>query len=882
MLSKTYSPADIEDKHYKAWETAKTFKSGQKKEATPYALMMPPPNVTGSLHMGHALTYTLQDILVRRRRMQGYDVLYQPGMDHAGIATQTVVERLLQQEGLDRRQMGREKFLEHAWQWKEKSGGMILNQQRKLGISPDWEKSRFTFDEGLNHAVRKVFVDLYKEKLIYRAKRLVNWDPKLLTAVSDLEVKNTEVKGQIWYLRYPLKEQSNTFIIVATTRPETLFGDTAIAVHPEDERYKHLIGKKVILPFVGRELSIIADEYCDPEKGSGAVKITPAHDFNDFVVGQRHHLEIINILDTEARLNENVPKEFQGFDRFEARKKIIQLLEEQELLEKVEDIQQIVPYGERSGVILEPRLTDQWFADAAVLAKPALEAVRSGRTKIVPEQWASTYYHWLENIQPWCISRQLWWGHRIPAWYGPDHQAFVAMDEEEAKHQARTHYGKDVELIQDEDVLDTWFSSALWPFSTLGWPEKTPELQRYYPTATLVTGLDIIFFWVARMMMMGLKFMGEVPFHTVYLHALVRDAEGKKMSKSKGNIIDPLEMMEQYGTDALRFTMAALAAPGRDVKFSTATIEGYRNFATKLWNAARFCEMNECHYDPTFDVRNAKSTINQWMIQEVLLLTKQLDEAMEDYRFHEAASLLYKTIWGKFCDWYLEFAKPSLASEDLHLKEETQKVSAWVLVQFCHLLHPFMPFITEELWQQLSEGKQGLLITRAWPDSNNIWEGEAQKEIEWIIEVIESLRGVRATLNITSSEKLHLWVSEVSPLNVERLKTHKRLIERLARIEDIHFESLAKIAGALQLVIGKDILYLPVGDIIDIAIEKKRLEKNLQETEKELTALKAKLDNQEFMQKAPEEIIDKNNNRHFELVASKDKLTKALQQLSTF
>jgi len=881
MLSKTYSPQDIEEKHYKAWESAKAFQSGQKKNLPPYALMMPPPNVTGSLHMGHALTYTLQDILVRYHRMRGFDVLYQPGMDHAGIATQTVVERLLEQEGLERQQLGREKFLERAWQWKEKSGGMILNQQRKLGISPDWERSRFTFDEGLNHAVRKVFVDLYNEKLIYRAKRLVNWDPKLLTAVSDLEVKNTEVKGQIWHIRYPLKGEENKFIVVATTRPETLFGDTAVAVHPEDERYHHLNGKKVILPLVGREIPIIADDYCDPEKGTGAVKITPAHDFNDFAVGQRHHLEIINVLDIEARLNENTPQEFQGLDRFEARKKILQLLEEKELLEKVEDVPQSIPYGERSGVILEPRLTDQWFADAAVLAKPALEAVRSGRTKIVPEQWAATYYNWLENIQPWCISRQLWWGHRIPAWYGPDGQVFVAIDEQDAIQQAYTHYGKDVELCQDEDVLDTWFSSALWPFSTLGWPEKTPELQRYYPTTTLVTGLDIIFFWVARMMMMGLKFMGEVPFHTIYLHALVRDAEGKKMSKSKGNIVDPLDLMEQYGTDALRFTMAALAAPGRDVKFSTATIEGYRNFATKLWNAARFCEMNDCRYDPTFNFQNAKSTINQWIIKEVHLLTKQLNEALEAYRFHEAASLLYKTIWGKFCDWYLEFAKPLLASDDLALKDETQKVSAWVLVQFCHLLHPFMPFISEELWQQLSEGKQGLLMTQPWPQFTEE-EIEAQKEISWVIELIESLRGTRATLNVSASEKLHLWAPEVSALTAERLKTHKRLIERLARLEAIHIEPLAITSGTLQLVVGDDILYLPLGDIIDVEAEKKRLTSSLTENEKELIALQTKLNNPEFVQKAPEEIIEKNQARHTELQATQQKINKALQQLSAF
>ncbi len=627
MLDKTYQPQNFEGDIYRAWEDARAFAAGRgdRETAKPFAVVIPPPNVTGSLHMGHALNNTLQDVLVRFERMRGRDVLWQPGTDHAGIATQMVVERqLMERQEPNRRALGREKFIKRIWKWKEESGNTIVGQLKRLGASCDWSRLRFTMDEGLSKAVRKVFVELHRAGLIYKDKRLVNWDPEMLTAISDLEVEQIETKGHLWHLRYPIEgvafdpEDPSTFIVVATTRPETMLGDTAVAVHPDDERYNHLVGKNVILPIVGRRIPIVADEYSDPEKGSGAVKITPAHDFNDFEVGRRHALPMINVLSQDARLLLHPNPEFMegleltpqlhatilemnGVFRFAARTMIVDRLEAEGLLEKIEDYLHTVPHGDRSGAVIEPFLTDQWYVDAATLAKPAIEAVKRGRTTFVPKNWESTYFHWMENIQPWCISRQLWWGHQIPAWYGPDGHAFVAETEADAKAQAKAHYGKDEKLKQDEDVLDTWFSSALWPFSTLGWPDKTPELGRYYPTDVLVTGFDIIFFWVARMMMMGLHFMEEVPFRDVYIHALVRDEKGQKMSKSKGNVIDPLELIDSYGADALRFTLAAMAAQGRDIKLSGARVEGYRNFATKLWNAARFAEMNDCAPRADFD-----------------------------------------------------------------------------------------------------------------------------------------------------------------------------------------------------------------------------------------------------------------------------------------
>ncbi|MDF2765700.1 MAG: valine--tRNA ligase, partial [Rhodospirillales bacterium] len=709
MLDKTFRPAEVEARQYALWEESGAFACRPESEAKPFCIMMPPPNVTGSLHMGHALNHTLQDVLARFERMRGRDVLWQPGTDHAGIATQMVVERTLAAEGSSRTALGRAAFVDRVWAWKAESGSTITRQLRRLGASPDWRRERFTMDEGLSAAVRKVFVQLYKQGLIYRDKRLVNWDPKLQTAISDLEVEQREIKGHLWHIAYPVEGLDGVSIIVATTRPETMLGDTAVAVHPQDERYRDLIGRHAILPLVGRRIPIVADDYADPETGSGAVKITPAHDFNDFEVGRRHDLPLINIFDRNAHLTDAVPERYRGLDRFEARKRVVADLEAAGALVKVEDHLHSVPFGDRGGVPLEPWLTDQWYADARRLAGPAIAAVEDGRTRFVPKQWENTYFDWMRNIQPWCISRQLWWGHQIPAWYGPDGTIFVEETEREAQAAAARHYGRDVELVRDPDVLDTWFSSALWPFSTLGWPERTPELERYYPTDVLVTGFDIIFFWVARMMMMGLHFKGEVPFRTVYIHALVRDEFGQKMSKSKGNIIDPLVLIDKYGADALRFTLVAMAAQGRDIKLAEARVEGYRNFATKLWNAARFCQMNGCTPDRRFDPQTPRQRINAWLVAAVRRAAEDVTDAIETYRFNEAAAALYHFVWHSFCDWYLELAKPVLSGADEAAKEETRGAAAWALGQILHLLHPVMPFVTEELWSQLGYSNTQLI-----------------------------------------------------------------------------------------------------------------------------------------------------------------------------
>ncbi|MEX1034686.1 MAG: valine--tRNA ligase, partial [Sneathiella sp.] len=754
MLDKSYRPDEVEGKLYSKWMEQGAFACGRAKTDETYTIVIPPPNVTGSLHMGHALNNTLQDLLVRFERMRGKDVLWQPGMDHAGIATQMVVERQLGEQGKTRHDLGRENFIEKVWEWKGESGGQIFEQLKRLGATCDWDRERFTMDEGLSKAVRKVFVQLYKEGLIYRDKRLVNWDPKFHTAISDLEVEQQEVNGHMWHFRYPVEGEEGRFITVATTRPETMLGDTGIAVHPEDERYTDLVGKFAILPIVGRRIPIVADEYADPEQGSGAVKITPAHDFNDFEVGKRTNLEVINIMDENAHLNDTVPAEYQGMERFEARKKIVAEMESLGLLEKIADHPHTVPYGDRSGVIIEPLLTDQWFADAATLAQPAIRAVESGRTKFVPEKWTSTYYDWMRNIQPWCISRQLWWGHRIPAWFGPDGMIFVEENEEEAVKAAEAHYGHKTELSQDNDVLDTWFSSALWPFSTLGWPEKTPELDRYYPTDVLVTAFDIIFFWVARMMMMGLHFMGEAPFHTVYIHALVRDEHGAKMSKSKGNVIDPLNLVDQYGADALRFFLTTSAAQGRDVRLSEQRVEGYRNFATKLWNAARFCEMNECKVPDGFDPFAVMDTINQWIVGETVNCEVAVREAIESYRFNDASNAIYAFTWNVYCDWYLEFAKLPFQGNE---KAETQATAAWVLDQILKILHPFMPFVTEELWGSVAATRQSDLIVADWPVYPvDVVNAAAAGEMDWVQELITGIRGVRSEMNVPAGAKMPL------------------------------------------------------------------------------------------------------------------------------
>ena len=777
MLDKTYAPDALETKWYKASEQAGYFACDPNADKTPYTIMMPPPNVTGSLHMGHALTFTLQDVLIRYHRMIGRDALWQPGMDHAGIATQMVVERQMAADGVSRRDLGRDRFIERVWEWKAESGGTIEHQQRHLGVSADWERSRFTMDKGLSDAVRKVFVKLHKDGLIYRDKRLVNWDPKFQTAISDLEVEQKDMNGKMWQLHYPVKDMDR-MVTVATTRPETMLGDMAVAVHPDDDRYQDLVGKMILLPLTGREIPIIADEYSDPEKGTGAVKITPAHDFNDFEVGRRHNLELLNIYDAFAALNEAVPEPYQGLDRFVARDKILADMDALGLLGEIEDIQNTVPHGDRSGAPIEPWLMDQWYVDAETLAQPAIEAVRDGKTRFMPQRWEKTYFDWMENIQPWCVSRQLWWGHRIPAWYGPDGTPFVELDETAALAAAEAYYGKAVDLVQDEDVLDTWFSSALWPFSTLGWPQDTQELHRYYPGSVLVTGFDIIFFWVARMMMMSMHFMeGKVPFTDIYIHALVRDEHGQKMSKSKGNVLDPLDLTAKYGADALRFTLVAMAAQGRDLKLSENRIESYRNFATKLWNASRFLEMNNC-VTPSLP-ETVNEPVNQWILSEFNNATHHTAQAVESYKFNEAADTLYHFVWNSYCDWYVEFIKPVMADS-----EETRRVAAYVLHQTLHLLSPFMPFITEELNAKLF-GHDKMLMIANWPDA--VAGASANTGISTVIDIISEIRMMRSEMNVPLSAKPVLVIRGVSDEQRGIIDAMTLPLLRLARLGGVSY-----------------------------------------------------------------------------------------------
>jgi valyl-tRNA synthetase len=880
MLDKNYVPAEAEEKHYKAWEDAGAFACDAGSDADPYTIVIPPPNVTGSLHMGHALNNTLQDILTRYRRMKGYDALWQPGTDHAGIATQMVVERQLDAQGKSRHDLGREAFIDRIWEWKEESGGTIIGQLRRLGASCDWSRERFTMDNGLSAAVRKVFVQLYKEGLIYRDQRLVNWDPKLHTAISDLEVEQRETVGKLWYFKYPIEGRDGEFITVATTRPETMLGDTAVAVHPDDERYTDLVGKNCLLPIANRPIPIVADEYSDPDKGSGAVKITPAHDFNDFEVGKRHDLPMINILDLNAHLNENTPDAYQGMGRFEAREKIIAEMDGLSLLDKIENNDMTVPYGDRSGVVIEPWLTDQWFVDTKPLAEPAIKAVEEGRTKFVPKHWESTYFEWMRNIQPWCISRQIWWGHQIPAWFGPDGEIFVELTEEEAQAAADAHYGKPTKIERDSDVLDTWFSSALWPFSTLGWPEETPELAKYYPTNVLVTGFDIIFFWVARMMMMGLHFMEEVPFHTVYIHALVRDEHGQKMSKSKGNVMDPLELIDKFGADALRMTLAAFAAQGRDIKLSENRVEGYRNFATKLWNAARFCEMNECKLDPAFDPASCEKAVNKWIVGKVAEAADDVSKGIEEYRFNEAAGAIYSFTWGTFCDWYLEFAKSIFQGDDAAAAQETRSTTAWALNELLVILHPFMPFITEELWSQLDDGRAGLLINKAWPTYCGLGDADSSAEIDWVVRLISQVRSVRSEMNVPPGAMVPLTLRNAGELAVRSADRHGALIERLARISDLQVGDDDIPEGSVQDVLDETTLVLPLADVIDIAQEKARLEKEIAKFDQEIEKFDKKLANDNFTAKAPSEVVQEQKDRREEAQASKARLVEALERLS--
>ena len=942
MLEKTFEPQAAEPRLYAQWEESGLFAPRQDTAAGAYSIVIPPPNVTGSLHIGHALNNTLQDILARYHRMKGKAVLWLPGTDHAGIATQMVVERQLAAAGnVGRRDMGREAFIDKVWEWKAESGGTIVRQLRRLGASCDWSRERFTLDEGLNAAVRKVFVQLHKEGLIYRDKRLVNWDPHFQTAISDLEVEQREVDGAYWHFAYPLADgvtyehpvafdddgkatefETRDYIVVATTRPETMLGDTGVAVHPDDERYKGLVGKFVTLPITGRRIPIVADDYADPTKGSGAVKITPAHDFNDFGVGKRAGLPSLNVLDAFARIVADdvpeIPADLVGLDRFAARKAIVARAEEEGWLREIEKTKHVVPHGDRSGVVIEPWLTDQWYVDAKVLAQPALKAVEQGDTVFEPKSYEKVYFEWLRNIEPWCISRQLWWGHRIPAWYGPQEpygrdanpfapEIFVAEDADQALALARKMYaGRQVDLAkteeayeawragyvygsdmpilirQDEDVLDTWFSSALWPFSTMGWPEKTEDLERFYPTSDLVTAADIIFFWVARMMMMGQHFMGEVPFKRVIINGLVRDEKGQKMSKSKGNVIDPLGIIDELGADPLRFTMAILSGT-RDIKLSKQRIEGYRNFGTKLWNAARFSQMNEARRVEGFDPATAEQTINRWIRGELTKAERAVSEAIEGGRFDDAAGALYRFVWNVFCDWYLELAKPVFQGADEAAKAETRAMTAWTLDQTLKLLHPVMPFITEELWAEL--GKEGparetLLIGAEWPVLPDAFiDASAEAEIGWLVDLVGEIRGLRAEMNVPPSAKPPLAFVAPDAVTAERIARHRDLILTLGRVSEVGSAEAAP-SGAVTFVSSGSTVALSLAGIIDLTAERARLEKEIAAFDSDIGHVNKKLGNPNFVARAAPEVVEEQRAKLAEAEAGKAKLPAALARLS--
>ncbi len=962
MLDKTYDSAAVEPRIAKVWEDADAFAAGagSKPGAEAFTIVIPPPNVTGSLHMGHALNNTLQDVLVRFERMRGKNVLWQPGMDHAGIATQMVVERQLGEAGVKRRELGREDFVRRVWSWKEQSGGAIINQLKRLGASADWSRERFTMDEGLSEAVLEVFVRLYREGLIYRGKRLVNWDPTFETAISDLEVENKEAAGHMWHFKYPLAggetytyvekdadgkvlfQEERNYISIATTRPETMLGDGAVAVHPSDERYAPIVGKLCEIP-VGpkqhrRLIPIITDEYPDPTFGSGAVKITGAHDFNDYQVARRNNIPLYRLMDGRAALRDDgepyavyaqraleiarsgelpseaevdginlVPDEYRGLDRYEARRRIVDAINAEGLAVTVKDAEGnetpfveskkiMQPFGDRSGVVIEPMLTDQWFADAKTLAAPAIASVREGRTNFVPKNWEKTYFDWMENIEPWCISRQLWWGHQIPAWYGPDGQVFVAKSEKEALDDAVEYYlalegpwkafvqeklenfEPEKILTRDEDVLDTWFSSALWPFSTLGWPHDTPALRTYYQTDVLVTGFDIIFFWVARMMMMGLHFMEEEPFHTVYVHALVRDKNGQKMSKSKGNVIDPLDLIAEYGADALRFTLAIMAAQGRDVKLDPARIAGYRNFGTKLWNAARFAEMNGAARIDDFRPGDAKLTVNRWILTELTRTAGAVTDGIAGYRFNEAAGAAYRFVWNLFCDWYVELLKPVFMGTDEAAKVESRATMAYVLDEIFKLLHPFMPFMTEELWWQTAGSPRATLLCHAdWP-TPTFEDAEAAAELNWLVELVSGIRSVRSEMNVPPTAIAPLVLVGASDGSRARADRHNAALKRLARIGDVSFADQAP-RGSAQLVLGEITVSLPLGDLVDLSAEDARLSKELAKNADEIGRIDKKLGNPQFVAKAAPEIVDAEREKRDELAEARARLEVALARV---
>lgn len=866
MLEKTYNAQDVEKTLYEKWEASGCFSAHPESPKNPFTIMIPPPNVTGKLHVGHALTMTLQDILIRHARMVGKDALWQPGTDHASIAVERLVTQKLAKQGTEKKDIGREAFLKHAWAQKEESGSNIVSQLKTLGASCDWDRERFTMDEGLSKAVQKVFIDLHKEGLIYRGTRLVNWDPNYQTAVSDIEVSHKEKQGHMWHLKYPLKDGG--YVTVATTRPETMLGDSAVIVHPDDARYTHLVGQTITLPLVGREIPIIADDYIDMEFGSGCMKVTPAHDFNDYEIGKRHNLEMINILTKTAHLNDSVPEKYRGLERFKARKQIVADFEALGLLEKVEAHQNNVAHAERDDTILEPYLTTQWYLKTKELAKPAIDAVKSGEVQFVPQNWDKTYFHWMENIQDWCISRQLWWGHRIPAWYKGD-EVYVGETPPEGEGWER-----------DPDTLDTWFSSGLWPFSTLGWPDKTPELDKYYPTDVLVTGFDIIFFWVARMMMFGYKFMGAAPFKKIFIHALVRDEHGQKMSKSKGNVLDPVELIEEFGTDALRYTMASLTAPGSDISLGKDKIASSRNFCTKLWNASRFALMNGVQFDDKFDISTVKHPVNQWMIAKLSDLIDGQNKAYKDFRFNDLSGNLYHFVWGTYCDWYLELTKPMVYGTDEALAEETKQTLGWALEKLLRLMHPVMPFITEEIWLTLT-GKQGTDITlmqQPWPDAKD-WPKEktSMEDVDWLIKVITAVRTVRSENNVPNKAGVIATVRAASKEDIRRLSFYESFIEAMTKVSgfESHIGELNQ-TDVVAVAEGFEVI-LPLEGVVDFTVEKERVQKEIVKFEAELGKINGMLSNDNFVKRAPEHVVAEQQERRHAIMADLSKLKEVLE-----
>ena len=882
MEFEKYDHSIQEKKIYDFWENKKLFSPLKTKNNRKFSIVIPPPNVTGRLHMGHALNNSLQDVLIRFYRMNGYETLWQPGTDHAGIATQAVVEKNLSKEGINKNDIGREKFIEKVWEWKAESGDLIINQLKKLGCSCDWSRSRFTMDEDLSKAVIKVFVSLYNDKLIYKDKKLVNWDTKLQTAISDLEVIQQDVQSQLYYIKYPI-ENSQDFITIATTRPETMMGDTAIAVNPKDNRYKNLIGKLVTIPIVNRKIKIIKDNYADPEQGTGAVKITPAHDFNDYLVGKRNKLEIINILNKDGTINENGISSYQGLDRFEARKQLVKELKEKNFLDKIEAIKNKVPYGDRSNTIIEPLLTEQWFVNAKQLAKKSIEVVKKKKTTFFPENWTKTYYQWMNNIEPWCISRQIWWGHRIPVWYGQDKKVFVAENYKLAEDLAKKFYkNKSFKLTQETDVLDTWFSSALWPFATLGWPENTSELKKFYPTSVLVTGFDIIFFWVARMLMMGNHFLKKTPFNKVYVHALVRDEKGQKMSKSKGNVIDPLDLINEFGADPLRFTLIAMASPGRDVKLSKDRITGYRNFITKIWSANNFLKLNSCSLNKPPKTKNIKLKVNQWIYLELQKTIEQINKHINDFRFDEASRVIYNFVWHTFCDWYIEFLKPIFNSKNKSLIDEAKVFSTYILSNILKLLHPFIPFFTEYAWKENNLDKilKSDLINADWPKTEKMSSfNQSSLEIETLIQIISSIRSTKVQLNIPPKEYCNIIFFNETKKIKKSINSNVDIIKQVGRVNNIVTKK-AKDKNIIQIIVLNEKIGLEFDTNIDVQSQIKRLLVKQNEIENKINLLNKKLSNNEYLKKAPKDIVDTDKDLLKDLKIEQIKLKSILSSIN--